>query len=105
MVPAATAALLPPVAPGMECILMLDGKYAATFRFRDAPRQESRSFIRHLAPKHKVSRVILLSADRETEVRYLAGKVGIAEALFGKSPDEKVIIVTEEAKRAPTLVC
>jgi heavy metal translocating P-type ATPase len=102
-VPAATAAMLPPVAPGMECILMLDGEYAATFRFRDAPRQESRSFIGHLAPKHKVNRVILLSGDREAEVRYLAGQVGITEALFGKSPEEKVVIVREEAKRAPTL--
>jgi heavy metal translocating P-type ATPase len=102
-VPAAAAAMLPPVAPGMECILMLDGKYGATFRFRDAPRQESRSFISHLAPKHNVSRMLLLSGDRETEVRYLAGQVGITEALFGKSPEEKVAIVREEAKRAPTL--
>src|SRR5260370_37458232 len=97
MVPAATAALLPPVAPGMECILMLDGKYGATFRFRDAPRQESRSFISHLAPKHKVSRMILLSGDRETEVRYLAGQVGSTEALFGKSPAEEFAIVRQEA--------
>ena len=36
-VPAAVTAMLPPVAPGMECILMLGGKYGATFRFRDAP--------------------------------------------------------------------
>ncbi len=102
-VPAAATAMLPPVAPGMECILMLDGKYGATFRFRDAPRQESRFFISHLGPKHKVSRVILLSGDREAEVRYLAGQVGITEALFGKSPEEKVAIVRQEAKRAPTL--
>jgi heavy metal translocating P-type ATPase len=100
---AAAAAMLPPVVPGMECILMLDGKYGATFRFHDAPRPESRSFISHLAPKHEVNRVILLSGDRETEVRYLAGQVGITEALFGKSPEEKVAIVREEATRAPTL--
>ncbi|HLJ17006.1 MAG TPA: heavy metal translocating P-type ATPase [Bryobacteraceae bacterium] len=102
-VPAIVASTLPPAAPGMECILMLDGKYSATFRFRDAPRQDSRSFIRHLAPKHKVNRVILLSGDRETEVQYLAGQVGITEALFGKSPEEKVAIIREAAKRAPTL--
>ena len=82
---------------------MLDGNYGATFRFRDAPRPESRTFIGHLAPKHKVTRVILLSGDREAEVRYLAGEVGISEALFGKSPEEKVAIVREEARRAPTL--
>ena len=102
-VPASATAMRPPVAPGMECILMLDGKYGATFRFRDAPRQESRSFISHLGPKHQVSRVILLSGDREAEVRYLAGQVGITETLVGKSPEEKVAIVMEEAKRAPTL--
>ncbi len=102
-VPGAELAKLPPVAPGMECILLLNGEYGATFRFRDAPRQESRSFISHLGPKHKVSRVILLSGDREAEVRYLAGQVGITEALFGKSPEEKVAIVREEAKLAPTL--
>jgi heavy metal translocating P-type ATPase len=94
---------LPPVAAGMECILLLDGKYAATFRFHDAPRRESRSFIRHLAPKHQVNKVMLVSGDREAEVRYLAGEVGIREVLFGKSPEEKVEIVREEAKKGLTL--
>ncbi len=45
----------------------------------------------------------MLSGDREPEVRYLAGQVGITEALFGKGPEEKVAIIREEAKRAPTL--
>ena len=94
---------LPPASSGMECFLTIDGDYAANFRFRDAPRSESRSFIQHLAPKHGVNRVMLLSGDRETEVRYLAGQVGITEAHFGKTPEEKVAIVREESKRAPTL--
>ncbi len=47
---AAVESILPPIAPGMECILLLHGEYSATFRFRDAPRSESRSFITHLAP-------------------------------------------------------
>ena len=98
-----TAALLPPIAPGMECVLLVDGEYAATFRFRDVPRQHSHSFIRHLGPKHEVSRVMLLSGDREFEVTYLAGKVGIAETRFGQSPEQKVAIVREESKRAPTI--
>lgn len=100
---AAVESILPPIAPGMECLLLIDGEYAATFRFRDTPRSESRSFITHLAPKHGVNRVMLLSGDREAEVRYLAGAVGITEAHFGKSPEEKVAIVREESKRAPTL--
>ena len=46
---------------------------------------------------------MLVSGDREGEVLYLAGEVGIGEVLFGKSPEEKVGIVREEAKKAPTL--
>ena len=97
------ASELPPPASGMECVLLIGGVYGATFRFRDAPRAESRSFVRHLVPKHQVNRVMLLSGDREAEVRYLANEVGISEALFGKTPEEKVAIIREEASRAPTL--
>lgn len=46
---------------------------------------------------------MLLSGDREAEVRYLADEVGISEVLFSKSPEEKVAIVKEETRRAPTL--
>ena len=97
------AALLPPTEAGMECILLINDDYAATFRFRDVPRAESRSFIRHLVPKHNVQRIMLVSGDREAEVRYLGNEVGISEIRFGKSPEEKVAIVREEASRAPTL--
>lgn len=94
---------LPPVAPGMECILLLNGRHAATFQFRDAPRAETRSFVRHLVPEHDVNRILLLSGDREAEVRYLGKEIGISEALFAKNPEEKVAIVKEEASRGPTL--
>jgi heavy metal translocating P-type ATPase len=97
------ASQLPPAAAGMECILLLDREYAATFRFHDAPRKESGAFIGHLAPRHQVNKVMLVSGDREAEVRYLAAEVGITEVLFGKSPEEKVEIVREEAKKGPTL--
>jgi heavy metal translocating P-type ATPase len=96
-------AVLPPVVAGMESILLVNGRYGATFRFRDTPRKESRSFIEHLAPKHGVKRIMLLSGDREGEVLYLAGQVGITEALFGKSPEEKIAIVGAESKLAPTM--
>jgi len=46
---------------------------------------------------------MILSGDRESEVVYLASEVGITEALFGKSPEEKVAIVKKEAKLAPTM--
>ena len=99
-----TAALgLPTAAAGMECILLLDGEYAATFRFHDAPRKESSAFVGHLVPRHQVNKVMLVSGDREAEVHYLAAEVGISEVLFGKSPEDKVEIVREETKKAPTL--
>jgi P-type E1-E2 ATPase len=94
---------LPSAEPGMECILLINGAYAAAFRFRDTPRAESRSFVRHLLPKHNVQRIMLLSGDRESEVRYLGNEVGISEVLFSKNPEEKIVIVREEARRAPTL--
>ncbi len=97
------APLLPPVSAGMESILLIDDRYAATLRFRDTPRRESRPFVNHLGPKHGVTRVMMLSGDRESEVRDVADAVGIAEARSGKSPEEKVDIVREESKRGPTL--
>ena len=94
---------MPPADAGMECILLLDSEFAAAFRFHDAPRKESSAFIEHLAPRHQVNKVMLVSGDREEEVRYLAAAVGISEVLFGKSPEEKVEIVREEARKGPTL--
>jgi len=94
---------LPPLAGGLECIVIVDGRYAATMRFRDTPRKESPSFIRHLRPRHGIQRVILVSGDRESEVRYLADELGIEEVYASKSPEEKVEIVREETARARTL--
>lgn len=97
------AAQLPPSSAGMECILLVDGLYAATLRFRDAPRKESRPFITHLTPRHDVKRVLLLSGDREAEVRYLADEVGITEVLSNQSPEQKVAVVQAEARLAKTV--
>jgi len=94
---------LPPPASGLECLLLVDGTYAAALRFRDSPRQDSNSFVDHLFPRHDVNKVILLSGDRESEVRYLAEQVGITEIHYGKTPEDKVEIVTAEARRGETL--
>jgi cation transport ATPase len=94
---------LPPVGSGLECIVLVDGRYAATYRFHDAPRQESAPFIAHLGPKHAVRRVLLVSGDRESEVRYLAEKVRIDEVHAGVEPEGKVAIAREETRLAPTL--
>ena len=42
---------LPPVGGGLECVVAIDQRYAAALRFRDAPRAESRSFVKHLGPE------------------------------------------------------
>lgn len=94
---------LPPPAGGLECLVFIDGAYAGLFRFRDTPRRESHQFIRHLHPRHQVTRVMLLSGDRESEVRYLAESVGISEIHAGTSPEEKVAMVREARQHAETL--
>ncbi len=94
---------LPPLASGLECLVFIDEKFAAAIRFHDAPRKDTASFIGHLRPKHGVARVMLVSGDRESEVKYLAESVGITEVHAGKSPEEKVAIVKEATARGRTL--
>jgi len=88
---------------GLECLVLVDDKCEAAFHFRDEPRKESSAFVSHLWPKHAADKVMLVSGDRESEVRYLAQAVGIKEVHAGKSPEEKVAIVTAETRRAKTL--
>jgi heavy metal translocating P-type ATPase len=94
---------LPMAAAGLECVVLMEGVYAATFRFRDVVRAGGRSFVDHLCPHHHVNRVLLVSGDRDSEVRYLANVVGITEVHAGKSPEEKVSVVREETKWSKTL--
>jgi heavy metal translocating P-type ATPase len=95
--------LLPPVTSGLECLVFIDGTIAATFRLHDTPRMDSRAFIRHLRPRHAVNRVLIVSGDRDEEVRRLAEKVGVKEVHSATSPEEKVVITRNQAKQAPTL--
>ncbi|MBZ5699499.1 MAG: cadmium-translocating P-type ATPase [Acidobacteriia bacterium] len=94
---------LPIIAAGLECLVFVDGEYAATLRFHDIPRIEGRSFMDHLRPRHHVNRVLLVSGDRDSEVRYLADLVGIKEIHASQSPEEKVSIVQRETRSAKTL--
>jgi P-type E1-E2 ATPase len=100
---AGQGAQLPPQAAGLECVILIDGAFAALYRFRDVAREDSRSFIAHLAPLHRFDRVLLVSGDRESEVRYLAERVGITEVHAEQSPEQKVEITRAEMRRAPTL--
>ena len=94
---------LPAIADGLECVVVIDQHYAATFRFRDAPRAESRPFVSHLGPKHHFARVMIVSGDRESEARYLAEQVGITEIYAQKSPEDKLAIVRKETAATKTL--
>jgi heavy metal translocating P-type ATPase len=94
---------LPPPSFGLECIVFVDGAYAAAMRFDDQPRTDTPRFIRHLRPLHHVNRIMIVSGDREREVRHLAEQVEIKEVHSAASPEEKVEIVREEARRAPVL--
>jgi heavy metal translocating P-type ATPase len=97
------AATLPPLKGGLECMIVIDGRYAALCRFRDEPRPEGASFIHHLRPKHHFNRVLLVSGDRESEVRYLANQVGIQEIYFSQSPEQKLELVRKETRQGNTV--
>ncbi len=94
---------LPKNSRGLECIVLRDSKYAATFRFIDMPREGSKSFISHLGPSHKFNKIMLISGDRESEVRYLGDLLGIKETLSSQSPEQKLATVEAEVAKALTL--
>src|SRR5262249_55976252 len=56
---------LPPAEPGLECLAFLDGRFAALLGFEDSPREDSRVFVKHLSPRHRVTRVMLVSATEK----------------------------------------
>ncbi len=100
---AAAAAAVAPAAAGLECVVLIEDAPAAVLRFRDAPRPESRPFLAHLSPSHGIRRVLIVSGDREAEVRDLADKVGVREIHAGRTPEQKLAIVVEETRAAQTL--
>jgi heavy metal translocating P-type ATPase len=94
---------LPAGAEGLECVVVIDGRYAATLRFRDRPRDEGGPFIRHLGPRHRLRRLMLVSGDREAAVRALAEQVGISEVHAEQTPEQKLALVRQETARANTV--
>jgi P-type E1-E2 ATPase len=100
---ATAAERLPPAAGGLECVVIVDGSIEAVLRFRDAPRADGRSFVNHLKPAHRLTRVMLVSGDRESEVRWLADVVGITEVHAGIQPEGKLKLVEEATAIAPTV--
>jgi heavy metal translocating P-type ATPase len=94
---------LPAITGGIECIVLFDNLHARTLQFRDVVRTDSSSFINHLQPNHLFEKVMLVSGDRESEVRYLAKQVGIKNVYFSQSPEQKLKLVREETKTAKTI--
>jgi len=92
-----------PCTSGLECLIYVDGKFAAQLSFADELKDESQPFVQHLGPKHRAQRLILLSGDKESEVRHIAALVGIDETYFSKSPEEKLAFVQEETRHHKTL--
>jgi len=99
----AVAGQLPSPAPGLECVVLLDGQYAATYQFRDTPRKEGASFVAHLKARHGFDKIMLVSGDRASEVEYLASIVGITEVFSSQSPEQKLDIVRAEIAHAKTI--
>lgn len=96
------ADLLPERTAGLECVVAIDGKYAATIQFRDEPRKDGKLFIEHLSRKHGYEKVMLVSGDRQSEAEYLGQKVGIKEIIAEQTPEQKVEIVRRESEHART---
>ncbi|NNM44060.1 MAG: heavy metal translocating P-type ATPase [Chlamydiae bacterium] len=91
-----------PKGTGLECVVMIDRQLAAYYRFRDNPRKESKSFVHHLFPQHHFEKIMIVSGDREEEVKYIADYMGITEVYANQSPEDKVNIVVEETRKAKT---
>lgn len=89
------AQAIPPVAAGLECVVLVDNRYTATIRFRDRPRHDGVPFISHLAGKHAVNRVMIISGDRQQEVAELARQLGIAEIHAEQTPEQKLKLVEQ----------
>ncbi len=94
---------LPKSSTGLECIIIYDNNYAATFVFRDIPRKDSKSFISHLKPLHHFNKIMLLSGDRESEVKYFGEYLKIDEIYSSQTPEQKYEIVCVERDKAGTL--
>ena len=94
---------MPESAEGLECVIAIDQNYAAIYQMRDAPRSDSKAFINHLGGSHRISKTMIVSGDRESEVKYLADQVGVTQVLAQQSPEQKLQIVRAETALAKTL--
>ena len=102
LAPSLTTAL-PAGTPGLECVVLIDGRLAGVIHFEDQPRHESKPFLHHLGSRHKIEEIVLLSGDRPAEVSLFAAGMGISHVHGGMSPEQKVEIVRQITAKRPTL--
>lgn len=95
--------VIPVTSSGMESLILVDDRYAALIRLRDQPRASASEFIGHLPRRHNVEKLMIVSGDRESEVRYLADRVGIQEIHAGVRPEGKLELVEEHLKRGTVM--
>ena len=84
-------------------MVVIDQRYAAALRFRDAPRAESRSFVSHLGPKHQFA-----ARDDRVGRSRVGGALprragGHHRNLRPEESEEKLAIVRKETAAAKTL--
>lgn len=95
--------ILPSEKSGLECIVLIDNAIAAVLNFHDPARPEAKYFIKHLKPSHQFNKIMIVSGDRESEVNYLAQRLGVTEIYASQTPEQKLMIVRNEVKKAPTI--
>jgi heavy metal translocating P-type ATPase len=81
---------------GLECLLWINRSLAAHLIFRDNPRVESKPFVKHLAGRHGINKVMIVSGDRASEVSHLAKSLGITNVHAEISPEGKLALVQAE---------
>lgn len=94
---------LPLTSVGLECVILINDKYVATLQFQDIPRKESKSFVKHLKPSHQFDKIMIVSGDRESEVKYLGKFLNLSEVHASQTPEQKLVIVRSEMNKSPTL--
>lgn len=97
------AGQFPETTIGLECLVLLEGKYAAVFQFQDTLRADVKSFIRHLRPFHKFDKVMIVSGDRKEEVQRLGQILNISKIFASQTPEQKLAIVRQETAMTPTV--
>jgi heavy metal translocating P-type ATPase len=94
---------IPQEQAGLECVMVVDGQCAGTLHFHDAIRAETKPLIAHLKPFHALKKIMLVSGDREREVKHFAQEFPFTEVYASQTPEQKLSIVQKEVALAPTV--